>query len=664
MFSGAFPPQTRQTSPSVAPTVNFPEECDMTSQLDLTTVPVGATAVPGGATFRVWAPRATAVYVSGDFNGWKHDANSQMQAIGGGHWAAFIPGLNLSSQYLFYVDGPPTGTSGFKRDPRARLLTVQPAFPAANCVLRDPSGFPWHSNAFRTPVFNDLVIYELHVGTYSIKSGNPDGNFLDVLLRVPYLASLGINAVEPLPIQEFETEFSLGYNGTDYFSPENDYAVAEDSRLLGYFTEANTILRQAGQSEYSTLDALQGSDNQLRALIDVCHVYGISVILDVVYNHAGGGFDPNSMWFLDRMPFGNNNDSLYFTDQGWAGGLVFAYWNNGVKQFLIDNAKFFYEEYRVDGIRFDEVSVMDRFGGWQTCQDMTATLRTTNPNAIQIAEYWPVNDSVVKSPSAGGAGFDGTWNDGLRLAVRSTLASASAGASAQVPMDAIAGALLNTGLDNRWRAVQSLEDHDRVHVGRDLRIPTLADGNNTRSWYARSRSRLAMGLLFTAPGIPMLFMGQEFLEDKPWNDNPDPANLISWSSLEAGDKFMGDFLRFTRDLIALRHNQPGLRGEGCSIIHVHNDNRVLAFQRWVEGVGSDVVIAASLNESNWFDYQIGFPVGGPWREVFNSDVYDNWVNPTVAGNGGAIQAGGPPLHGLPNSAAVTIPANGFVVFAR
>ena len=132
-------------------------------------------------------------------------------------------------------------------------------------------------------------------------------------------------------------------------------------------------LKKAGQPPYAGIDVLRGSDNQLKALVDLCHVYGMAVIFDVVYNHAGGGFDENSMWFLDRMPYGNLNDSLYFTDKGWAGGEVFAYWNDGVKQFLIDNAKSFYEEYRIDGLRFDEVSVMDQFGGWLTCQDMTET---------------------------------------------------------------------------------------------------------------------------------------------------------------------------------------------------------------------------------------------------------------------------------------------------
>ncbi len=634
----------------------------MTPQPDLTNAPMGGTLVLGGATFRVWAPRAKAVCVSGDFNGWKQNGDAQLQPIGGGHWAAFIPGLKDGDQYLFYVDG--LGTDGYKRDPRARMLTFEPVFPLANCVLRNPYRFPWHDTGFRPPAFNDLIVYELHVGTYSIKPGKPGGCFLDVLQRVPYLAALGVNAIELLPVQEFETEFSLGYNGTDYYSPENDYAEADDAKLQNYFNQINTILQQAGQPMYSGIDVLRGSDNQLRVLVDACHAYGIGVILDVVYNHAGGDFDDNSMWFLDRMPYGNANDSLYFTDQGWAGGEVFAYWNNDVQQFLIDNARFFYEEYRVDGFRFDEISVMDRFGGWLTCQDITDTLRAKKPEAIQIAEYWPVNDWVIKARSAGGAGFDATWSDGLRNAVRSAISAASTGRSAQVSMDAIASAIQDANLENRWRAVQSLEDHDRVHVGRDPRIPKLADGTDSRSWYARSRSRVAMGLVLTSPGIPMLFMGQEFLEDKQWNDNPDPANLIWWSGLEGGDKTMADFLRFTRELIALRRSQPGLRGEGCSIIHSNGNNRVLAFQRWVEGVGQDVVVVASLSESTWYNYQIGFPSGGRWLELFNSDVYDNWVNPMIAGNGGAIEADGPPFHGLPRSAALTIPANGFVIFAQ
>lgn len=623
---------------------------------------MGATAVPGGATFRIWAPRATSVHVAGDFNGWQTGETSELSAIGGGQWAGFVPGLRDGDSYLFYIKGP--GGEHWKRDPRARLLGVHPDFPNDNCTLRDPGSFPWHTAAYRTPPFNDLVIYQLHVGTYSIAAGNTRGTFLDVLLRVPYLADLGVNAIEPLPIQEFETDFSLGYNGTDYFSPENGYAIASAADLQHYFTEVNSILAQRGQPPYASVEALRNSDDQLRALVDVCHVYGIAVLFDVVYNHAGGGFDDSSMYFLDMMRRGDNNDSLYFTDKGWAGGLVFAYWNGDVKQFLVDNAKFLYDEYRIDGLRFDEVSVMDSFGGWQTCQAITDTLRAARPDAIQISEYWPVNDWTVKSTGAGGAGFDATWTDGLRSAVRGALSAAAGGASAQVDMQAIANAIQETGLENRWRAIRSVEDHDRVYSGREQRIARLADEADSRSWYARSRSRVATALVLTSPGIPMLFMGEEFLEDKQWCDTPNAANLIWWAGLENGDKIMGDFLRFVRELIAVRKTLPALRGEGCRVTHVHNENRVLVFQRWVEDLGEDVMVAMSLSERNWYGYQIGFPGGGAWREVFNSDVYDNWVNPAVAGNGGGVEASGGPMHGLPNSAAITIPANGLIILAR
>jgi 1,4-alpha-glucan branching enzyme len=125
---------------------------------------------------------------------------------------------------------------------------------------------------------------------------------------------------------------------------------------------------------------------------------------------------------------------------------------------------------------------------------------------------------------------------------------------------------------------------------------------------------------------------------------------------------MQDHLRFTRELIWLRLHQPALRADAINVFHVHNDNRVLAFHRWVPGVGKDVVVVASLREETWWGYELGFPRGGEWREAFNSDVYDHWVNPQAAGNGGRITAAGPAVHGLPTSARIVIPANSIIVF--
>lgn len=621
---------------------------------------MGGTLVPGGATFRVWAPRAHEVHVLADFNAWTPSPASRMQSRSGGHWTGFVPGLVEGDAYQLWVVGP--GGAGWKRDPRARELSQEPAFPRAHSILRNPARFPWHETGFAPPAFSDLIVYQLHVGTFSVGAGRPHGKFLDVVDRLPHLEALGVNAIEPLPIDEFPTEFSMGYNGTDYYAPENDYAEADPTWLARYLERANRLLLAKGLQLYALAD-LVGAANQLRAMVDLCHVHGIAVILDVVYNHAGGGFDDESLWFLDRMPQGNNNDSLYFTDQGWAGGLVFAYWNQDVRQFLIDNALGFYEEYRVDGFRLDEVSVMDRFGGWSMCRDLTGTLHQRKPQAPLIAEYWPVNPWVVKSSVEGGAGFDATWHDGLRDALRAALAQASAGRDAAVDLSRVASNLAPPGLPAAWRGVQCIENHDLVKVGAGPRIPRLADPGDARSWYARSRARVATGLLLTAPGIPMLFMGQELLEDRPWTDDSQAPNLLAWERL-SGDGHTADFLRFLQDLVALRRGERALRDEGLHVFHVHDRNRVLAFQRWVEGVGRDVVVVASLAEETLYGYRLGFPGAGRWREVFNSDAYENWPNPTVAGNAGAVEAGGDGMHGLPASASIVIPASSILVFTR
>ena len=163
----------------------------------------------------------------------------------------------------------------------------------------------------------------------------------------------------------------------------------------------------------------------------------------------------------------------------------------------------------------------------------------------------------------------------------------------------------------------------------------------------------------------MLFMGQEFLEDKYWTDDPDdyPGNLIWWEGLDK-DRAMQDHWTFTQDLIRLRRRHPALQGESVNPYYVHSDNRVLAFHRWIEGVGRDVVVVAGLNESTFNHYDLGFPQSGRWFEVFNSDYYDHFPNPRVAGNGGAIEALSPPRDGMPASATICIPANGLLVFSR
>ncbi len=634
--------------------------------------PMGATLSPEGATFRVWAPNAQAVHLCGNFQGsddWDPSEHNKLSKDAKGYWTGFVPGVQEGDHYKFYVYG--SGSQGYKRDPYARELTDDdPPYPWSNCVVRRPQSYPWHDQGFRPPPFHELVIYQFHVGTFSSPGrGGSEATYLDVLDRLEYLLDLGINAIEPLPVVEFVADDSLGYDGSDLFSPEMDYNVDPDQLPL-YLDKVNDLLTRRHHSPL-TLDQLAVPPNQLKALIDVCHVYGMAVILDVVYNHAGsqlrGPDHDESIYFFDRQEPGDDNRSLYFIDRDHC-GPIFAVWKQEVRQFLIDNACFFVEEYHVDGFRYDQVSVIvenNAHDGWGFCQDLTDTVRAAQSRAVQIAEYWPVDPWVARSSGAGGAGFDATWHDGLRTSIRGALSQAAGGRDSRVDLGLVADNLRPGGFDAAWKAVQCLESHDEVKINRNPRLPKLADYHNPRSWYARSRARVATGLLLTAPGIPMLFMGQEFLEDKQWSDNPEyhQGTLIWWEGLAGGDKAMADHHRFTRELIWLRRRHPALMGEGFRLIDAHPDNRVLAFQRWQEGAGRDVVVVASLNESTFSDYQIGFPRPGRWLEVFNSDVYDNWVNPWMAGNGGSIVADGPPWHGLPHSARLVIPANSILVLA-
>lgn len=640
--------------------------------------PLGANLVPGGATFRTWAPAALAVYLvinqHPDATLLKHPDNLLIRDEHG-YWGGFVAGVEDGDHYRFYVVG--TGSEGYKRDPYARELEMD-GYPDCDCIVRDPAIYQWRDAGFRAPDFSDLIVYQFHIGVFYAKDDAGKDirrhrvcKILDVIDRIEYWADLGVNAVMPLPFQEYQGENSLGYNGTDLFSPEMDYAVREQD-LPSYLTRVNRLLTAKGFPAMAQ-SQIKGQVNQFKAFIDLCHAYGIAVITDVVYNHAGGGFDDQSIKFFDRQSYESDNNSLYFTDQDHAGGRVFAFWKQEVRQFLIDNAKALLEEYHVDGLRYDQVTVIAESGGWYFAQDLTNTLRFIKPGAVQIAEYWGNERWKGVATPPHGMGFDLGYSDVLRDNLREVIAQTTGGRQAHVNLDKLRDALYTSHKEpGRWSVFQCIENHDLLdfnHTGRDRqpRIAALADPNNSRSWYARSRAKVATGLLLTAPGVPMIFMGQEFLEDKYWTDwQGRPELLIWWEGLEGKDKAMIDQHRFTRDLMWLRRKHPALRGDGLNVFHVHNNNRVMAFHRWLPNVGRDAVVVASLNENTFYNYsyRIGFPVRGHWREVFNSDIYDEWFNPNAQGNPGGIDANGPAWDGLPTSAEITVPANSILVFAR
>lgn len=640
--------------------------------------PMGATLIADGATLRVWAPRAAEIYIArGDTAAYR--PTSQDALIGNpatGHWTGFFPGVADGSTYRYYVVGR-DGSAALKRDPRA--VELQSGVPLADCdcVVRDLNDYPWHDAGFVRPAFSDLVVYQFHVGVFFAqdaagRDARPDrvAKLLDALGRVAYLADLGVTAVQPLPIVEFHGEWSLGYNGTDLFSPEIDYCVP-DADLDPYLDQVNRLLAAYGQPPLQR-QQLVGHVNQLKAFVDICHLHGLAMIFDVVYNHAGGDLDSASLDYLDMPAETGPRDSLYFADRYWAGGKIFAFDRADVRAFLIDNATTFLDIYHGDGLRFDEVTVMDANGAWSLCQDLTAALRYRTPSAVLIAEYWGDIRSLAVTPTPAGMGFDIAYDDGLRNGVRSVLGQVAAGADAPVDLGPLVrGVQRPSGFPSAWQAYTCLENQDIVLDAdgdghRQPRIAQLTGGNDARSWLARSRARVATGLLLASAGTPMLFMGQEFLEDKLWSDDIHRTDReIWWDGVDGADPVMVDFHRFVRDMIRVRRRHPALRADPLIVYPLALDQRVLAFQRWIPGSGRDVVIVASLAESTtWGDYELGFPQPGRWYEVLNSDYFDTFPNPAVAGNAGGIVADGPPRHGMPASARITLPANAVLVFTR
>jgi 1,4-alpha-glucan branching enzyme len=282
---------------------------------------MGANLIGGGRTFRAWAPRVTAVYVNGTFGGtpmtWQTNALLMTKDVNG-YWTGFIPNAGDGDPYHFWVVGA-SPVSGYKRDPYAPEMATDNPFPTCSCLIRSGTAYPWHDAAFVTPDFSNMIIYQLHVGTYTPSSPGAASTFLDVIGKIEYMAALGINVLQPLPIDEMETDPSLGYNGADYFSPDFPYIVRGPA-LSGYLSTIDRLLAAKGFSPLALSDITPGPA-QLKAMVDLCHLYGITVTFDVVYNHAGGFFgDDQSLYFWDRAPDTNdNNQSLYFTNMGLAG---------------------------------------------------------------------------------------------------------------------------------------------------------------------------------------------------------------------------------------------------------------------------------------------------------------------------------------------------------
>ncbi len=549
---------------------------------------MGAVPYEGGATFRVWAPNARGIAVVGDFNDWSPDANP-LAPDGDGYWSADVDDVKPGHEYRFAVF-PAEGEPLSRIDPYARQVTNS----VGNAVVVD-TDFDWKDDDFQMPPWNELVIYELHVGTFNDEPGGSPGDLQSAASRLPHLAELGVNAVQIMPPVEFAADFSWGYNPAHPFAVESAY----------------------------------GGPHALKRFIAAAHRHGLAVIFDVVYNHFGPG--DLDLWRFDGW-YEDDKGGIYFYND-WRSTTPWGdtrpdYGRPEVRNYIRDNALFWLEDFRVDGLRwdatafirnvhgFDHDSGADLPDGWSLMRWVNDEINARMPWKIAIAEDLKDNPVVTRPTSEGGAGFDAQWDAAFVHPVRRALI---AEADEDRHVGDVAQAIAHAYDAEPFRRVIYTESHDEVANGQ-ARVPEEIWPGNADSWAAKKRSTLGAALVMTAPGIPMLFQGQEFLEDR-WFQDGDP---IDW---DKRDRFAG-IVALYRDLIRLRRADPatrGLRGRNTNMYHVNDWDKVLAFHRWEDGgAGDDVVVLANFTAGGHEGYRIGLPRPGMWRVRFNSDsaAYD------------------------------------------
>jgi 1,4-alpha-glucan branching enzyme len=591
---------------------------------------MGAITLDHFTSFRAWAPHATRVAVVGEFNDWNPGTNP-LEREPSGLWACQVAGAKPGQQYQFeIVNGGPHLR---KNDPYARDIHPRKA---TSVIYED--NYKWSSPAMVLANWNDLVAYELHVGNFAPLSKNCSGHFAQVKARLPYLKSLGINVIEIMPLMAFPSKHSWGYNLTSPFAVEASY----------------------------------GGPDGLKNLVDAAHSLGIGIILDVVCNHFG----PNhlDLWQYDGWSKNGKGGIYFYNDERsetpW-GETRPDYGRGQVRQYLRDSALLWLEEFHVDGLRFDSTIFIrnwrgennrpesDLADGWSLLQWINDDVHRLFPGRITVAEDMQENPWITKSTREGGMGFDSQWNSAFIYPIRKSVVAIEDG---QRSMAAVATAIQFRYNEDAIQRVIFSESHDSVANGRS-RLPQEINPGDSAGYYARKRSTLAAGLVLTAPGIPMLFEGQEFLEEGSFSDD----QAVDWSNLESYkgiNRLYRDLIHFRRNLSG---NTKGLSGPFVHVFHVNDGDKVIAYHRWADGGATDdvIVVASFTHRALEKDYRIGLPRSGSWIVRFNSDWkgyspdYQNLGIPD-----GRVIAEQQARDGLKYSGTVVVPPYGILILSQ
>ena len=425
---------------------------------------------------RVWAPGRRRVAVVVEDPG--HQAVIQLQAEPMGYFSGLVAPAKGDTLYRFRLDDDET----LYPDPASRF---QPDGPHGPSRVVDPSRFAWTDARWPGARIAGQVIYEMHIGTFT-----REGSWAGAARELGELADLGITCIELMPVAEFAGRFGWGYDGVDLFAPTRLYGEPDD----------------------------------LRRFVDEAHHHGLAVILDVVYNHIG----PDGNYLRHFSPG-------YFTDRNrtaWGEAINFDGPASGpVREFFLANARYWIEEFHLDGLRLDATQTLFDTSGDHILAAIGREVRAAAGARLTIivAENEPQRTQLVRPAARGGYDLDALWNDDLHHTALVALTAKREGyytdytGSPQELVSAVKYGYLYQGQHYKWQRqrrgtpaldlppmnfVAFLENHDQVaNSARGERVHRLA---------SPGRYRALTAFLLLAPSTPMLFQGQEFGSSAPF----------------------------------------------------------------------------------------------------------------------------------------------------
>jgi 1,4-alpha-glucan branching enzyme len=583
-----------------------------------------------GTSFAVWAPNAQAVQVAGDFNGWDGGGHAMRSLGGSGVWDLFVPGIGVGTHYKFRIHGP-DGQWHEKADPLAFATEVPPATASIVSAPRHSwADDAWISRRESTDwLAAPMSIYEVHLGSW--RPGLDYRELADEL--ADYLTETGFTHVELMPIAEHPFGGSWGYQVTSYYAPTSRF----------------------------------GSPDDFRWFVDELHQRGFGVIVDWVPAHF-----PRDEWALARFdgtPLYEHPDPRRGEQPDW-GTYVFDFGRPEVRNFLVANALYWFEEFHLDGLRVDAVASMlyldysrnegewvaNKHGGRenleavQLLQELNATVYKHHPGVVMIAEESTAWPGVSSPTSDGGLGFGFKWNMGWMHDTLDYLGHEPVHRSFH-------HGEMTFSIDYAWTENFILPlSHDEVVHGKGSLWQRMPGDD----WNKAAGVRGLLAFMWAHPGKQMLFMGGEFGQTTEWAE----SRSLEWGELD--QPLHSGVLHLVSDLNAYYRSAPALysvdhRPEGFRWIDASDaGGNVICFLR-IGSDGSTLACIANFSGSPHHDYRVGLPTTGTWREVINTDseVYGG----SGVGNLGEVVAEDTSWHGQPASALLQLPPSGVLWLA-